>query len=427
MLDRQLSGSFIIYAIAFAVAGLSPFVLLPFLTRNLSSAEFGIAAFFITCCQLMANFASLGTHGYVSVRYFKSHTRGWGSAITAAMTVVIVVHLALFVVLLVAGEWIERWLSMPLYAINLLAAASLLLCMNFIYLAVYQSSDNPKYYLAARVVQAVFEISLCLAAIYFYSATAKARIYTFPVAVGMAGLIGIYFCRKMDAFSFDGFRESIRRALRFGLPMLPHVAAGTLISFLDRIIIAAVMGPDDLGVYMAAAQLGLVMLLVIEPFNKAYAPWLFSRLAEGTAEMRVKIVRLTYLFFAVLMIIGVIATVGALIVYDFIIGAQFGAGRRLVPLIVAAYVIQGMYYTVVNYLFYSEKTYVLSAISVTTVILSSGINYVMVSLYGLQGAAISLAMNNLILFLLVWFFAAREVKLPWLSALSGRALLRPGR
>ncbi len=143
--------------------------------------------------------------------------------------------------------------------------------------------------------------------------------------------------------------------------------------------------------------------------------------------MRVKIVRLTYLFFAVLMIIGVIATVGALIVYDFIIGAQFGAGRRLVPLIVAAYVIQGMYYTVVNYLFYSEKTYVLSAISVTTVILSSGINYVMVSLYGLQGAAISLAMNNLILFLLVWFFAAREVKLPWLSALSGRALLRPGR
>lgn len=417
MLDRRFSGSFFMYAAAFAVAGISPLILLPFLTRNLSSTEFGIATLFVTLCQLVANFSSLGTHGYVSVQYFKGDTRGWGSAVTAALILIAAAHMTLLIVYLVAGNWIAQTLSMPFYALGLLIAASALVCMNFVYLAVYQSSGRPQFYLLSRCIQALFEVGLCLGFIYLVSPTAEARIYTFPMAVGAVGLLGTYYCWATGAFSSRNLVQSLRGAMRFGLPMLPHVAAGTLLSFLDRLIIASVLGLDDLGVYMAAAQLGLVMLLLIEPFNKAYAPWLFSRLSSNQAGARVMIVRFTYLFFAALAVAGIAATIAATIFYDFVVGSEFAQGRPIVPLIIAGYVIQGMYYTVVNYLFYAEKTFILSIVSVSTLVIGSGITYALVSLFGLPGAAASLAVNNAILFLLVWFFAAREVKLPWLAAL----------
>lgn len=415
MLDRRFSGSFLMYMLAFGVAGLSPLILLPFMTRSLSASEFGIAALFVTLCQLTANFSSLGTHGYVSVQYFKGETRGWGSSVAAAVTVIAGVHIGLLVVSLVAGNWIAAMLSMPTYAIALLILASALLCSNFVYLAMYQSTERPQFYLAARCIQAVLEIGLCLGVIYLLSPTAEARIYTFPIALAGAGLLGIYYGVSTRAFVTDNIKSSIKGALRFGLPMLPHVAAGTLISFLDRLIIASVMGPEQLGVYMAAAQLGLVMLLVIEPFNKAYAPWLFSQLANNTAEARTRIVRFTYLFFAALLVAGLLAAIAALLSYDIVVGQMYEEGRAIVPLIITGYVVQGMYYTVVNYLFYTEKTHILSGISVTTMATGAGISYALVSTFGLFGAAASLVINNTILFVLVWFFASREIKLPWFS------------
>ena len=416
MLDRRFSGAFMMFVAAFSVAGLSPFVLLPFLTRNLSADEFGVAALFITLCQLMANFTSLGTHGYVSVQYFKSSPRGWGSVVTAAMLLIFAVHAGLLVVFAVAGPWLADTLSVPQAMLALVIVSSLLLCMNFVYLSVYQSSERPQYYLLSRLIQTVLEVGLCLALLFLAGQTdAGVRVYTFPLALAVVGLGGLVYGWINDVFSTEGLGEKLRGAARFGLPMLPHVAAGTLVSFLDRIIIAAVSGPASLGIYMAATQLGLVMLLLIEPFNKAYAPWLFARLAENTSAARAKIVRFTYLFFLVLAVAGIAAAIAAFMFYDLIVGSQFSEGRVLVPLIVAGYVAQGLYYTVVNYLFYAEETYILSGVSVATAIVGTGITYGMILMFGLIGAAASLAINNTILFILVWFFAARAVSLPWLS------------
>jgi len=417
-MDRRFSASFLTYVLAFAAAGLPPFLLLPFLTRMLNAAEFGSATLFVTLCQLFASFSSFGTHGYVSVRYFNGATRDWGSSVPAAFAIIAALHTVLFVLYVVAGRWIAELLSLPFYALGMVLLASALLCMNFIFLAVYQSSNRPGYYLLARCIQAAGEIGLCLLVLYFFTTGAEARILTLPVAIAAAGLLGLIYCRRVGALRTDDLKNSLKGALRFGLPMLPHVAAVTLVSFLDRLMIASIMGSEELGIYMAASQLGLVMLLVIEPFNKAYAPWLFARLTKNSDAVRAQIVRMTYLVFLFLLLVGFAATAATLFFYDRIVGPQFSAGRHLLPFIIGGIVIQGMYYTVVNYLFFVEKTYILSAISVTTVLTGIAVTFCMTSSFGLTGAAASLAINNAVLFGLVWFFAAREVKLPWFAALS---------
>ena len=80
---------------------------------------------------------------------------------------------------------------------------------------------------------------------------------------------------------------------------------------------------------------------------------------------------------------------------------------------VAGFVLQGMYYSVVNYMFYAERTGRLSLVTGTTAVVGCVISYALTSAFGMQGAAASFLVNNTLMFLLVWLVAAKAVPMPW--------------
>ena len=125
------------------------------------------------------------------------------------------------------------------------------------------------------------------------------------------------------------------------------------------------------------------------------------------------IVRRTYQLYAGLAAIGLLVAGAAMMLFDSFIGAEFGAARTLVPWMVAGYVLQGMYYSVVNYLFYAERTGRLSVLSASTATVGCVVSYLLTSTFGLHGAGLSFVINNALLFLLVWYAAARAVPMPW--------------
>jgi O-antigen/teichoic acid export membrane protein len=125
------------------------------------------------------------------------------------------------------------------------------------------------------------------------------------------------------------------------------------------------------------------------------------------------VVKRTYQLFVALIILGFCVAFGADLFFDSLIGADFGAAKPLIPWMVAGFVMQGMYYSVVNYMFYAEKTVYLSMATGTTAAFSCLISYVLATLFGLRGASVSFFLNNTLLFLLVWIISAKAVPMPW--------------
>ncbi len=84
-------------------------------------------------------------------------------------------------------------------------------------------------------------------------------------------------------------RDFARRALDFGLPLLPHSLAGWLLSVSDRWLLGLLLGvaaADALaavGVYSLGYQLGYAVSLVAISFNAAWLPFLY-RVGDGPAE-----------------------------------------------------------------------------------------------------------------------------------------------
>jgi O-antigen/teichoic acid export membrane protein len=200
----------------------------------------------------------------------------------------------------------------------------------------------------------------------------------------------------------------------FGLPMLPHIVAGTTLSNMDRVLVSSVLGFESLGIYMVAMQIGMAMILVVDPLNRALAPWLYEQLVKNDLKIRFIIVKNTYFMYAALLLIGGLWTLLSVYFFSSFIGSQYIEARNLIPWMVAGFTLQGMYYSVVNYIFYAEKSGWLSIATTLTAVIGCALSYILIRKLGLKGACISFALNNCLLFLLVWVVASQSVSMPWL-------------
>lgn len=413
----------VLYAIAFGLAGLTPLILLPILTRALDPAEFGQATSWIVLAGLIANIGGLTVHGLVSVRYFKVERAALRKLITTALALVALIHAAFVGWLVIGPDPAARFTYLP-YAFTIGATLTgLAICINLVGLAVVQVSKHPGLYLASRALQSLMEIAGCVALLRFFDHGPGVRIYSYGAAVAVCAACGLAYLAAQGLLARSPDRASAGDAVRFGVPTLPHVVAGQLLSNLDRLMVSYVLGIDKLGVFMVASQLGMVLAVIIEPLNRALAPWLFEQLAKDDAEQKRQIVKATYALFAALLVLALLAAAAFMAVFGYIFPAEYAPAKPIIPAIAFGMALQGMYYGVVNYVFYAETTGRLSVVSATTVSLSALWSYLLISRWGLAGAGISFMLTNLVLFLGVWRLSAKVQPMPWFSV--GRRF-RPG-
>lgn len=412
-MSSKLSRDFYIYLVTFAVVGVTPFLLLPILTNHLSPTDFGEVTSFIIWTTLLASVAGLSSHGFVSVRFFKIESEKFRTLISSSIVAVALAHFLAAIMVYILFKMLDNILNLPLEYTLFGVVASFFLSVNLLLLTIFQVTTNPLLYLRVRVLQAFIEFVFCVAIIYLVVADADARIYSYALALIVSVILGMIYTRRLGLLSGQIKQVDIKALLKFSGPLMPHIVAGSIISSLDRLVVSTKLGADGLGIYMVAVQIGMAMIILIDPLNKALMPWLYAQLRKNSEHVRRMVVIRTYQLFVVLVIIGGLLCVVADYFFYKIIDVQYSAARSLIPWFVAGFVMQGMYYTQVNYLFYAERTSRLSIITVSVAIVGTLISWKMTSLYSLEGAAASFLINNALLFVMVWFASSKTVSMPW--------------
>ena len=407
--------SMLIYAAALAAAGLTPFILLPVLTKLLSPTEFGKATSFLIFAVMIGNFAGLSSHGFVSVRYFKAEPAEFKEIVSSAVLCICAAHLLVLVLLPLLLPVLATWFDLSPRVSAFAVLAALLVSLNQVFLAIFQSTGNPMLYLRARVVQAAAEILICIVLVVTIAPDATSRIASYAIAMAASVYLGLFFCRTKNYLGLAWSRRGIKSLLAFSVPMVPHILAGTAITYVDRVIVSSFLGVDSLGIYMVGMQIGMAMSLLIEPMNKAFAPWLFEQLAKRDPSVNRMVVNYTYRFYVGLIATALVVIIASQALFDRVIGAQYAAAKPLIPWMVMGFVFQGIYYSVVNYIFYAEQTGKLSMISSASALCGGLLSYVFVSQWGMAGAGVSFTLTNLVLFVLAWLLASRVVPMPWFS------------
>jgi O-antigen/teichoic acid export membrane protein len=184
---------------------------------------------------------------------------------------------------------------------------------------------------------------------------------------------------------------------------------------MDRLFLNAMVGVSTAGLYSVGASVAMIIGFIVGAFNLAWSPVLYEKLSNITNEIKIKLVKFTYLYFMTILCLALTLILIAPYFLKIFVGRDFYGATQFIFWIALGYAVLGMYTMVVDYIFYQRKTYFLSIIAIITIILNIIFNYTLIKINGAIGAAQAIFLTFLARFLLVWYVSNKIFPMPWFS------------
>lgn len=416
LLKTKLIGNTAIYALANVLNGIIPFLLLPILTRVFTPEEYGLVTLISAVIAIMGAFTGLSVHGAVSVKYFDKeieHPKFVGASlmVLAGSTCLVLVFL------LFAGDKLSEWIHLPKQWLIIAAVASAAQFVINIRLTMWQVQEQAIRYGFFQVAQTLFNLSLSLALVFWMMMGWEGRVWGIVVAAFMFAGFAIVTLYKEKLVDWQGDKKYAKSAMRFGVPLIPHVVGGLMMAISDRIILSSILDLQSVGHYSVGIQMAMAIGLFADALVRAYGPYLFKTLAKETVEQNSKIVRITYFVFITFLLLATFYSLILSWIFSVFVGPAFQDSVAIAKIASFGYAFQGMYYAVVGFLFHKAKTGRLSMLTLVCGLVNIATTYWMVRTYGIVGAAWSFLLLQFIFFISAWYLAQKAHPMPWFKTI----------
>lgn len=400
------------------------FLLIPVLTRYFTPTEYGLAATFTAVLGVMHSLVPLGSSGAVAREFYEgegekpkpSFPRYVGNAVFVMVlsgTITITV-LALF------GPLVEdSLLQIPRAWYMITPLVALAAGLSRIQLGLWRVRRKPWPYGISQIGLTATDLTLTLMLVVLMGVDWRGR------AGGVAGAYSLFALLHVALlvtgqdiklkFNWDQFRD----VAAFGGPLVFHSLGFWVISMADRLMLNAMVGVDETGIYAVAYVFGMVLEFGHSAFNKAWGPFIYEELSSGE-DPRVRNLRLVRLSYGVmacsLMVAALVALIGPWAL-RFVAGSAYHEGARFIPWVAFGYSFHGLYKVISAYLFYSKKTLFIAGATLAAAAVNVLANLWLIPRAGAMGAAKATMVAYAFHFFAVWGLGQRVQPMPWLRAL----------
>ncbi|MGO2337389.1 lipopolysaccharide biosynthesis protein [Providencia heimbachae] len=405
-----------IYLTANLLNAAIPFILLPILTRYLTPIEYGQIAMFQVLLSALTTFIGINCTGSANRKFYDDNIdhdtlRNFNGS---CVQILIVTSIITLLFSLAFGEQLSDFLSIPLSWILIAVLISSFTFIATLRLGQWQIRNQAKYFGVLQVSSSFINMLLSLQLVITLKQGASGRVDAQLITTVVIAIVAILLLYKDKLLKLFIWRpEQIKEALSFGIPLIPHHIGFFLLSSVDRFFINKEIGLAEAGIYMVAVQLSTVLTILFDALNKAYVPWLYGKLKINNHSDKIKIVKYTYFYFAILTIIALIAFFVGPLLFIFIAGEKYSRGADIIGWLCLGQIFGGMYLMVTNYIFFSKKTGGLALTTITTGIVNIILLITLIPLFGLIGAAYSFSISKFCQFIFTWLISYNSVKMPW--------------
>jgi O-antigen/teichoic acid export membrane protein len=403
------------YVAASMINASIPFLLLPVLTRYLEPSEYGEVAVYQVWIALIGALCGLSVHGAAARKYYDydDPDKEIGEFISSCIILLVVSTIGFAILLLPFSAWISETigLSQKWILIGVLFA----FCNFLIQLRLgqWQVRKKPRKFGFFQISQSLANMLLSLLLVVVFSLGVSGRIAGYTVAVMIFGVVALLLLWKEGLLKFTWRPDLMKEALSFGVPLIPHILGAFLLLTVDRAIISSQLGLDAAGYYMVAAQMSMVVGLVLDGINKAYTPWLYENLKKDKESDKVFIVKLTYGYAGFLLALAALAFLigGPMLV--FVAGERYQPAAEIIGWLILGKAFHGMYYMVCGYIFYKKKTLFVAKVTIFSGLINAVLIFLFTNNYGLVGAAWAMCIGMAVQCVITWWVAKNLVTMPW--------------
>ena len=231
-----------------------------------------------------------------------------------------------------------------------------------------------------------------------------------PVGVlvgNFSGTLAVYavllvFRREQLGLEFDS--DVFRRMTAWGMPFVPSVIALNLIDFSDRFFLSRIKGTHELGLYAIGMRISAGLLFVLAAFRTAWPAFAYS-IPEDEARRTYGFV-LTYVTFFASWAAVALGLCSPWIIH-LLTTPAFYHGAHVVPVLVFAFVVFGMYIVVVTSIGRAGRRGSNWMITGAAALFNVVLNLILIPPFGMTGAAISMVASYFAMFLGITWKAQR--------------------
>jgi O-antigen/teichoic acid export membrane protein len=424
MIKNRLFGHAAIYTLSnFAVAGV-PFLLLPVLTRVLDPAAYGVVAMFSMVVAFISIFVGLNVHGAISVRYLDNSKFDIPTYVSSSLALLAISSILMLIFISIAGGILSDLTAIPVKWLYIAVLVAFLQFIVQVLLALWQASKKPVRYGTMRLSNALLDGGGSIALVVVLSLSWQGRIAGMLAAWMCVAIVAAYYLIREGWLAKSVDTAYVKDALSYGVPLIPHAVGGVMLGMADRFMVNTILDVSSTGIYVVAVQLGLILGMLADSFNKAFAPWLMEKLASISPETQSRIVRFTYAYFLAIFFLAILGGIIVRLLLPLLVGPEFQSAGDILIYILIGNAFMGMYYMVTNYIFFSRRTGLLSTLTMSVGALTVLSSWFLIKAYGLTGAAIGFMLGQAGLFLGAWLLSNLCVPMPWFRALTSKAILR---
>ena len=394
------------------VASIIPFLMLPILSRVLTAEEYGIVAMFQLLVSFIGCFIGLSINTFNEVKFFSENEESYANLQVNSFALFFTNAFLFLFIIFVFQNVLSDVFKLDVSWVFLAYAGAFFYFPVVYTLGQLQIRKQALKYGLVQLTLAILMASLSIVLVVLLELGVQGRIFAIVFAYIAVFLLSLYVLSR----SVLGKSEVIFRvdfscwssALRYGVPLIPHLLGGVLISSGERLVTADVLGTKAVGITVLAMQFVSIISLIGQSLNQAYIPWLYERLSRLKTEDETSVCRLIGLISVAIIVFIPLAYHISPRLFLVFMGEEFTRGAEIVFYLSLAAFLHILYFLFGNFLFYAKKTKIITFISIFSGTFYFLLLIYLVSEFDIVGVAIAVLVMRAVQLLLTVSYVNKE-------------------
>lgn len=396
----------LIYTVGHTLTSGIAIFLLPIYTRYLSPAEYGVIDMFMVVAAIINLTIALEiTQGIA--RYYQEgkDDKEKREYTSSAFWFTVLVYLLFISISIFFSDTFTFWLLEDVSKKNLYLLAVFAITTNGIFLFTQKQlrwQIQPKNTVKTALINVVVTASLTVYLMVIRDFKVES-IFIGQIAGNIVGfLFAIIFARKSYGFTFC--INKFKKMVSYSFPLVLSGIGVFIALYIDRIAIKDLLGLEKLGIYGVAYRFASVAFLVMAGFQQSLSPLVFKHYKEKKTRSDLSKIFNIFAIFSLTVVSGSILFSQELVILFTVKDYYSSAG--IIAILVMAVFFSNMYIFAPG-ISIAKKTKLISLISVIAAIINTMLNYTLIPLLGLSGAAYATLISAIITFFLYIFFSLK--------------------
>lgn len=391
------------------------FLLLPVLTFYLTKEDYGVLGLVTAISTISSIYIGFFPSGFLLARFAQYGKEKIAKYIhhilllTIATTSFVLLILIIFQDLLIPQSLENKTLLMIIITLYALFT----IFFKFID-TIFQVEQNAIKFAILQTLQSIMSLGLGLLLIIEFSYGWEGKYYAELLILFFIFIYAIYYIYKNNYYKFNTEYSKLKELFVFLFPLTFSVLGLYIIGTIDRIFVSNMLGLEAAGIYNVAIIMAIIINMVYDSIIKALEPIVYQNLAENQKENKIKVVKLIYLYSTICIIIFTLFLLFLPYVFNIMINEKFIDALVLIPILGLGLTFEGLRKVLGAPLVFKHKVKSLALITIIASIINIVLNYYLIDLYGIKGAAYATLLSFAILYFLTLFLLIKNIKLPWL-------------